>query len=114
MTIQFLFNENKIEAMSKVFDFLLIIWKRNKIFKWKLKTATGFSCFPSLSLIVTEAIESDHFFLKYVFQVFLSSVILVLPMSLTAFSENHNQMTSKKQWGLIFILQVYSTPKLKS
>ena len=37
MTIQFLFNENKIEAMSKVFDFLLIIWKRNKIFKWKLQ-----------------------------------------------------------------------------
>ena len=33
MTIQFLFNENKIEAMSKVFDFLLITWKRNKIFK---------------------------------------------------------------------------------
>lgn len=114
MTIQFLFNENKIEAMSKVFDFLLLIWKRNQVFKWQLKTATGFSCFPSPSLIVTETVESDHFFLKYVFQVFLSSVILVLPLSLAAFTENHNQMTSKKQWGLILILQVFSTPKVKS
>lgn len=93
----------------------LITWKRNESFKWQLETETGFIYFPSPILILKMIVESDHFFLNYIFiSVILGSVVLLLPLNLTASSENHNQMINKKQWGSILILHIFSIPQVKS
>lgn len=68
-SIYFSLMKIKLKQWAKDLDFTnLITWKRNQIFKWQLKTGTGFSYFPSPTLTVTKTIESDHFFLNYFFQ----------------------------------------------